>query len=290
MYFHPTGLQTTTQNHFSHHHHKYIHHDYIHHHIIPPTTTTSSPSSLFTYNINEDFEEPAAAVVVVKAPLLLIAEDLFGMNILLLDCNEIEVIDTFCMYTESEQRRRTQTLRGSSRDMSWSYRHSTLTRRTPDPRSWEKAKTKLLRAPCVSLRLSLDMGKENKRVNVMYVCPPTRYYGDGVVVGHLDDDLGGGDDGHDGAAAAVVHFVCLHHVDDHDAAASAGLHHKIHWRRSRCSHRGCYYNATNNMCLDSCSRCSTSIIPPRIWCFGQKDPIVPKSYAHHHDQDEVYLK
>ena len=118
MYFHPTGLQTTAQNHFSHHHHKYIHHDYIHHHIIPPTTTTSSPSSLFTYNINEDFEEPAAAVVVVKAPLLLIAEDLFGMNILLLDCNEIEVIDTFCMYTESEQRRRTQTLRGSSRDMS----------------------------------------------------------------------------------------------------------------------------------------------------------------------------
>ena len=118
MYFYPTGLQTTTQNHFSQHHHKYIHHEYIHHHIVPPpTTTTSSPSSLFTYNINEDFEEPAAAVV-VKAPLLLIAEDLFGMNILLLDCNEIEVIDTFCMYIESEQRMRTQTLRGSSRSMS----------------------------------------------------------------------------------------------------------------------------------------------------------------------------
>ena len=117
MYFYPTGLQTTTQNHFSHHHHKYIHHEYIHHHIIlPPTTTTPSPSSLFTYNINEDFEEPAA--VVVKAPLLLIAEDLFGMNILLLDCNEIEVIDTFCMYTESEHRRRTQTLSGSRRSMS----------------------------------------------------------------------------------------------------------------------------------------------------------------------------
>ena len=163
MYFHPTGLQTTTQNHFSHHHHKYIHQEYIHHHIIPPTTITS-PSSLFTYNINEDFEEPA--VVVVKAPLLLIA-DLFGMNILLVDCNEIEVIDTFCMYTESEQRRRTQTLRGSSRSMSWSYRHSTLTRRTPDPRSWEKAKTKLLRAPCVSLRLSLYMGKENKRESML---------------------------------------------------------------------------------------------------------------------------
>ena len=110
-------LDNNLQNHFSHyHHHKYIHHEYIHHHIIPPTTITS-PSSLFTYNINEDFEEPAAAVV-VKAPLLLIAEDLFGMNILLLDCNEIEVIDTFCMYTESEQRRRTQTLSGSRRSMS----------------------------------------------------------------------------------------------------------------------------------------------------------------------------
>lgn len=112
-------LDNNLQNHFSHyHHHKYIHHEYIHHHIIlPPTTTAPSPSSLFTYNINEDFEEPAAAVV-VKAPLLLIAGDLFGMNILLLDCNEIEVIDTFCMYTESEQRRRTQTLSGSRRSMS----------------------------------------------------------------------------------------------------------------------------------------------------------------------------
>ena len=87
---------------------------------VVPSPPPSTSSSLFTYNINEDFEEPAAAAagVVVKAPLLLIAEDLFGMNILLLDCNEIEVIDTFCMYTESEQRRRTQTLRGSSRDMS----------------------------------------------------------------------------------------------------------------------------------------------------------------------------
>ena len=107
-------LDNNLQNHFSHyHHHKYIHHEYIHHHIIPPTTTTS-PSSLFTYNINEDFEEPAVVVELLIAAL-------FGMNNILLglvDCNEIEVIDTFCMYIESEQRMRTQTLRGSSRSMS----------------------------------------------------------------------------------------------------------------------------------------------------------------------------
>ena len=83
---------------------------------VVPSPPPSTSSSLFTYNINEDFEEPAVVVIVVE---LLIAA-LFGMNILLglVDCNEIEVIDTFCMYIESEQRMRTQTLRGSSRSMS----------------------------------------------------------------------------------------------------------------------------------------------------------------------------
>ena len=82
---------------------------------VVPSPPPSTSSSLFTYNINEDFEEPAVVIVVE----LLIAA-LFGMNILflLVDCNEIEVIDTFCMYIESEQRMRTQTLRGSSRSMS----------------------------------------------------------------------------------------------------------------------------------------------------------------------------
>lgn len=64
-------------------------------------------------------------------------------------------------WMESLQKGRTQTLRGSSGSISWSYCHSTLTRRTV-PRWREKANTKLFRVPCVSRWLSLRKYKRRK--------------------------------------------------------------------------------------------------------------------------------